>query len=62
VKELRTLLSLLVLLVFSVGIGAETISHTFPSGNKYVGKVKGRKMHGQDTLKWNCFHSDILPF
>ena len=42
----------ILLLVFSVGIGAETISHTFPSGVKYVGEVKNGKVHGQGTMTW----------
>ena len=28
----------------------ETISHTFSDGSKYVGEVKGGKMHGQGIL------------
>jgi len=42
-------LRLILLLVFSVGVGAETISHTFSDGSKYVGEVKGGKIHGQGT-------------
>ena len=40
------------LLVFSVGVGAETISHTFSDGSKYVGEVKNGKMHGQGTYTY----------
>ncbi|MDC0039090.1 trypsin-like peptidase domain-containing protein [Gammaproteobacteria bacterium] len=42
----------ILLLLFSVGVGAETISHTFSSGLKYVGEVKNRKIHGQGTMTW----------
>ena len=45
-------LRLILLLVFSVGVGAETISHTFSDGSKYVGEVKGGKIHGQGTFTW----------
>jgi len=30
----------------------KTISHTFASGNKYVGEVKNGKQHGQGTFTW----------
>ena len=50
-ESMKRLLPIL-LLVFSVGVGAETISHTFPSGDKYVGEVKNGKFHGQGTYTW----------
>ena len=49
----------ILLLVFSVGVGAETISHTFSDGSKYVGEVKGNKMHGRGTYTWPNGHKYV---
>ncbi len=38
--------------MFSVGVGAETISHTFSDGSKYVGAVKKGKIHGHGTYTY----------
>ena len=49
----------ILLLVFSVGVGAETISHSYPSGNKYVGEIEGGKKHSQGTFTYAEYSGDI---
>ena len=47
----------IVLLMFSVGVGAETETEidslTFPDGSTYVGEVKDGKSHGQGTYTYS---------
>jgi len=42
----------ILLLVFSVGVGAETLEYTLSSGAKYVGGGKNGNEHGQGTYTW----------